>query len=409
MKAVILSDFAVPSGGAPKVAIESALALADAGVAVTFVHSVEGEDGRLDRPSIRRVGLGLKDVWELSPAKGAVKGIWNREASRRLSEILPPLGKGGQTVLHLHQWTRAFSPSIVEPLLASGMPLAVTAHDYFLSCPNGVYYRFEHEAPCALKPLSLHCLAAGCDPRSYAHKAVRVARGFATRAAISGKEFDVVHVSDRGRDTMIGFLPGGLRHHRIDNPIALAKGKAAAIEAMARFAFIGRLTKEKGAVVAARAARLADAPILFIGDGPAEAEIRAANPQAEISGWRSRDEIDKLLGASLRAVVAPSLWYETGPLTVLEAAAAGVASIASNRCGAAERVQHEVSGFVVEPEAEALAACMRRLKDDDTARRLGLAAYEAYWRDPPTPAAHAARLISLYGEMLARAGSRGGA
>jgi glycosyltransferase involved in cell wall biosynthesis len=409
MRSVILSDFGVPTGGAQKVAIESALALAEAGVSVTFIHSIEGEDKRLDHPSIERVSLNMKDVWELPAAQAAMTGIWNRAAARQLAEILPPLRQGGITVLHLHQWTRAFSPSILRVLLGSGMPLVVTAHDYFLSCPNGVYYRFEHEAPCRLKPLSAACLVAACDPRSYAHKAIRVARSFATRAAISGKEFDVVHVSDRGRDTMMGFLPVGLRHHRIDNPIALAKGKAAAIEAMARFAFIGRLTKEKGAVVAARAARLADAPILFIGDGPAEAEIRAANPQAEISGWRSRDEIDKLLGASLRAVVAPSLWYETGPLTVLEAAAAGVASIASNRCGAAERVQHEVSGFVVEPEAEALAACMRRLKDDDTARRLGLAAYEAYWRDPPTPAAHAARLISLYGEMLARAGSRGGA
>src|SRR5580704_12486424 len=109
MKAVILSDFAVPSGGAPKVAIESALALADAGVAVTFVHAIDGEDGRLDaHPAIRRVGLGLKDVWELSPAKGAMRGIWNKAAAAKLSEVLAALGRDKGTVLHLHQWTRAF-------------------------------------------------------------------------------------------------------------------------------------------------------------------------------------------------------------------------------------------------------------------------------------------------------------
>jgi glycosyltransferase involved in cell wall biosynthesis len=401
MRAVILCDFGRPTGGAQKVAIESALALADAGVSVTFIHSIEGEEERLAHPAIERITLKLKDVWELPAAEAAIAGIWNRAAARQLSEVLRRLPKDRMTILHLHQWTRAFSPSILGVLLASGMPLAVTAHDYFLGCPNGVYYRFERETPCTLKPLSLSCLAAACDPRSYAHKAIRVARSFATKAAISGKDFDVVHVSDRGRDTMMGFLPSNLRHHRIDNPIPLERGPAASIAPEARFAFIGRMTKEKGAVVAASAARLADAPILFIGDGPAEAEVRAANPRAEILGWRSRDEIDTLLRTQLRAVVAPSLWYETGPLTVYEAAAAGVACIASNRCGAAERVQHEVTGFVVEPDAEAFAAAMRRLADDGVTRRFGLAAHDAYWLDPPTPASHAKRLMSLYGEMLA--------
>jgi glycosyltransferase involved in cell wall biosynthesis len=277
----------------------------------------------------------------------------------------------------------------------------VTAHDYFLSCPNGVYYRFEREAPCSLKPLSLSCIAAGCDPKSYAHKAVRVARSFATRSAIARKAFDVVHVSDRGRDTLMRFLPADLRHHRIDNPIPLAKGPIAIIKPQSRFAFIGRLTGEKGAVLAAEAAKRAEAGILFIGEGPAEAEIRAANPEAEITGWRSRAEIDALLRGEVRAVVAPSLWYETGPLTVYEAAAQGVASIASERCGAAERVKHGVGGFVVAPEVEALASAMRRLLEGGVAQRLGMGAYGTYWTDPPTPAAHAEKLISLYREMLA--------
>jgi glycosyltransferase involved in cell wall biosynthesis len=130
------------------------------------------------------------------------------------------------------------------------------------------------------------------------------------------------------------------------------------------------------------------------------------NPQAEISGWRSRAEIDQMLRGEIRAVLAPSLWYETGPLTVYEAAAAGVAAIASDRCGAAERVKHGATGFVVAPSAELLASAMRRLMEGGTAQRLGMEAYGAYWADPPTPAAHARRLISLYEEMLARPASR---
>ncbi len=75
---------------------------------------------------------------------------------------LPP----GPVVIHLHQWTRAFSPAILPVLFGTGLPVAITLHDYFLACPNGVYYRFDRAEPCTLTPLSARCVAAPCDPRS---------------------------------------------------------------------------------------------------------------------------------------------------------------------------------------------------------------------------------------------------
>jgi glycosyltransferase involved in cell wall biosynthesis len=106
-----------------------------------------------------------------------------------------------------------------------------------------------------------------------------------------------------------------------------------------------------------------------------------------------------LLRHEVRAVIAPSLWYETGPLTVYEAAAAGVAAIASRRCGAAEKVD-ATRGRVVEPNVEEIAAAMRELADLPVARQLGRAAYDAYWSDPPDAARHARQLMSLYARLL---------
>src|SRR5919107_2549991 len=112
MRAVILADFATPNGGAPKVALESARALAQAGVAVTYVHAIGDEAHPLvDHPGIDRVGLGLSDVWDMPVAKAAGAGIWHREAARRLAGVLGDLPRRGRTVLPLHQWARAFSPS----------------------------------------------------------------------------------------------------------------------------------------------------------------------------------------------------------------------------------------------------------------------------------------------------------
>ena len=400
MRAVILAEFAVPSGGAQKVALESARALAEAGVPVSYIHGIGASgDPLLDHPAIERVGLDLPDVWDLPRAKGLAAGIWNRAAARSLAEVLAGLPPG-PAVIHAHQWTRSLSASVLPVCLASGRPLVVTLHDYFLACPNGVYYRFEKDEPCSVQPLSLACLTAPCDPRSGAHKAVRTARTAVTRAVLGRKPFDVIHVSDRGRATIAPILPFAVRHHRVDNPVSVERRAPAEIGPAAKIAYLGRLTREKGADLVAEAAREACVPALFVGEGPLEDEIRRRNPEAEVLGWRSPADIEALLRGRIRAVAAPSRWFETGPLTVYEALAAGVPAVASIRSGAAEKVFNEETGFVVEPTVPALAEAFRRLAADGVAQRLGQAAYDRYWRAPPTPAAHAERLVEVYRSVL---------
>src|SRR5205085_2728719 len=149
MRAIILADFAVPSGGAQRVALESARALAEAGVSVTYVHAVGTEgDQLLEHPLIERVGFGFADIWDLPATQALRNGIWNAEAGRRLGALLSSSPESA--VIHIHQWTRAFSAAILPVCLDSGHPVAITLHDYFLACPNGVYYRFDKDEPCSL-------------------------------------------------------------------------------------------------------------------------------------------------------------------------------------------------------------------------------------------------------------------
>jgi glycosyltransferase involved in cell wall biosynthesis len=396
MHAIVIADFAELTGGAQRVAVESARALAEAGVRVTYIHSTEAMDAQLAHPAIKTICLHLKDVWTLGAAKGAALGVWNAAAAQKLRAILAPFAGAPDTIIHLHQWTRALSPAVFPVLNAAQLPLFITAHDYFLACPTGVLFRFDKAAPCELRPMSLPCIGANCDPKSYLHKAVRILRTAAMQHNFGASAMNIVHVSDRGRDTLSPLLPASWRHYRVDNPISIAKRPISNADmAKKSFAFIGRLTLEKGALLAAQAATQANAPIVFAGDGPAAPDIRAACPQAEITGWLSPDAVETLLATRVRAVVSPSLWPETGPMTVNEARAFGVAAIVSDRCGASERVTPQ-SGLVIEPTVEALADALARLKDDHVACEMGRAAYQAYWADPPTPAAHARKLLALY-------------
>jgi glycosyltransferase involved in cell wall biosynthesis len=400
---VVIADFAHPSGGAQKVALESARAVAEEGHDVTYIHSIGDEgDAVLDHPRIRRIGLGLDDIWQRPLPRALIEGVWYQQAALMLRNIVAAL-PSGPTILHLHQWTRGFSASLFPVLVQSGLPLVITLHEYFTACPNGLYYRFDQNAPCTLKPMSGACLVARCDPKSSLVKMVRVARSFLTRQAIGKNQIDVVHVSDISLKTLADFLPQSFIQHRVDNPVTIVQMPPASIEAGTKIAYVGRMTREKGADLVALAAKKANVPVLFIGEGPLEAEIRELNPDAEIIGWVSPAEAASLLRAKARAVAAPSLWFETGPLTVYEALAAGLPPIVSNRAGAAEKVRHGVTGFVVEPQCDALAEAFLQLSDNAFARRLGQAAYEHYWAHPLNAKAHADNIIALYDEILARA------
>lgn len=399
MHVVILAEFATASGGAEKVALESARGLAEAGVRVTYIQAIAGKaDPFLDHAGITRIELALPDIWSLGPVRGAVAGLWHRTAARRLDAALAGL-PAGITCLHLHQWTRTFSPAIMPVLFGHGAPVVATLHDYFLACPNGVYYRFDRGEPCTLRPMSGACLAAPCDPRSPLHKVVRVARTGLLGRALAGRPLHVVHVCDASLGRIGGMLGHGpLTHHRIDNPVRPIAGEPADPARGDAIAYVGRLTREKGADLVAAAARKAGLKALFVGAGPLEDELRAM-PGVEVMGWRAPEEVWAILRHRARALAAPSRWFETGPLTVYEALAAGLPVVASDRSGAAEKVRHGETGFVVPPDTEALVTAFSALRDDGWAAAMGRAARQRWAEAPLDLSAHARCLVALYGSI----------
>ena len=125
MHVVILAEFAAASGGAEKVAVESARALAEAGAEVTYIQAIRGPvDPLLDHPRLRRIELGLSDVWSLPAWRGAASGIWNGAAAARLATALDTLDAMPRPpdCLHLHQWTRRSRPPCCRYCSAAASP-----------------------------------------------------------------------------------------------------------------------------------------------------------------------------------------------------------------------------------------------------------------------------------------------
>lgn len=405
MRCVIVSDFGSVNGGAAKVAIESARGLAEAGVDVVFVCAIGPVSERLNHPKVAVEILGVQDVWAVGARWSAARqGIWNAAAGQFLADILARQPPG--TMVHLHQWTKALSPAAIAAAGESGLPVALTLHDYFAFCPTGGYFDFQQGEVCTRRPMSLSCIGAHCDRASYVHKLVRVARQWRSDEALRRLRDPLfIHVSALAREVAEPFLPKGGRHAVIENMMEVRQAPPADVAQNEPAVFIGRLTEEKGVLPLAQAARAAGMSLRFVGEGEPKIrnEIARLNPQAVITGWVDHDAVlSELRGA--RCLVAPSLWYETGPLTVIEAMAQGVAPILPRTIGAAGRVSDGISGLVLpEVTVEALSQALRRLADDRLAASLGRGAHDSYWSDPPTLRRYVGQLLQAYRGSLAAA------
>jgi phosphatidyl-myo-inositol alpha-mannosyltransferase len=133
--------------------------------------------------------------------------------------------------------------------------------------------------------------------------------------------------------------------------------------------FVGRLERRKGARVLIEAfARVPNAQLLIVGDGPEREACRAAAaPLGDKVEFLGRVEPAALPQQMARAniVCAPSLGGESFGVVLLEAMAAGRAVVASSIPGYAAVVRDGIDGLLVPPDDQAvLARALTELLDD---------------------------------------------
>lgn len=377
--AVIVSDHAFVNGGQAKIAIDTALALRAEGLEVSFFCGVGPVDQRLIEAGVDCICLGQFDLLgDPNRARSALRGLWNREAAVRLRKLLCRFDPE-DTIVHVHGWAKSLSPSIGPVITAGPIPHVYTLHEYFLACPNGGFYDHQQHAICTRRPLGISCMAANCDPRNRAHKAWRVARQALlwTAGTMPRALRDFIYLTETQLGAVRQYLPASARLHHLPNPVARTMAGRVAAERNDVFLFIGRLSAEKGAEVAARAAREAGVKIAFAGEGECKDRILAVNAEAKLLGWLKPDALTDWINRA-RCLVFPSLWYECLPMSVIEAMQRGLPILVSDRCAAAELVRHDVDGLhVATGDARAWANAMRLLSVPERVERYSRSSFEA--------------------------------
>jgi len=403
MKIIVMNDYANINGGASQIAIASLNLLSDRGHEVVFIAGSGLLDPCIDTSKIKVINFELYDlVTNPSKVNAFLSGLWNFKTMLLLNSILSKSNREN-TIIHIHGWTKVLSSSIFKPLINRNFKVVVTLHDYFSICPNGGLFNYKTNSHCSLKPMSFSCLLSNCDKRSYYQKLWRYLRQY-IQNKISGmpsKLFNFVTVSAYSEALLKPLLPKRSPIRRISNPTNIFKARYTNPESNIYYTFVGRLEKEKGPDLFAKALSLLKVKGLFVGDGSLAQELSLLNPGVLITGWKNQAEVLSYIRLS-KALIFPSVCHETQGLVISEAAALGIPSVVADNCAGANLVVNNKTGLLFKGGDEVDLADKILLLESTPGliNRLGKNAYYNYWKNPSNLESYVDKLESYYADIL---------
>lgn len=301
-------------------------------------------------------------IRNMSGVVAGFKTIWNRDTYRDLAGLLE---KDRPDVCHFHNTFPLISPSAFYAAADRKVPVVLTLHNYRLLCPAAVMLRDGKICEeCVGRRIPLPGVLHGCYRHSRPHTAgVAVMSGVHRLLNTWLERVDLyIALTEFARRK---FVEGGLPAGKIvTKPNFIHPDPGCGFvekHRNSRYAlFVGRLSKEKGIETLLRAwsAIGSDLPLRIAGDGPLAGEVRQACQTNPAVTWLGRLTKPGVLEEMKHAhvLIFPSVWYESLPLTILEAFATGLPVLASRLGSMPELIEEGRTGLLFEPgSAEDLA------------------------------------------------------
>lgn len=329
---------------------------------------------------LMRTSRGL-DASLRGKARAFLSGIYNPFAARevaRFARVFRP------DVAHVHNLYPLYSPSVLSALRQMSIPVVMTVHNHFHTCPTADHLRDGVVCESCVGGREYNCVRFNCrrnllESSGYALRSsvARVFRLFVDNVSV------VIALNEFARKRLIlaGFDPQRV----VVLPNAVDIPDRGSEPEHGRYAvFSGRMCPEKGVdTLLGAAALMPDLPVRLLGGGETLAEHqRSAPSNAVFLGQVSSDAVQSEYRQA-RFLVVPSRWFEGCPLVILEAMAHGLPVIASRIGGLPELVEDGITGLLFEPgDDQELAARMLTLwQDPQMCARMGRAGREKAIRE----------------------------
>ena len=398
---VVINDLAEPMGGASKLAVESALAFARRGHAVTFIAGGSDSD-LLGAAGIEVVSLQQKRLVAAGFSSSVLRGLYNRAARDMLAAWIAQNDHEGM-VYHLHGWAQILSPSIFVPLRKVADRLVLSAHDFFVTCPNGAMFDFRQQERCELQPLGTRCLMRDCDRRNRLQKGWRVARhSVLARTRPMFDRFPPVLLIHEGMRRYLAM--GGIEDADmavLPNPVSPYCSERVEAEKNSSALFVGRIEPTKGIAQAAEACRRAGVRLIAVGTGSLLAELAERYPEHDWVGWTPPSEIGHY-AARARVQLMPSIAIEPFGLTAVEALWSGLPVLCSENALLLDEIETAGAGRGIDPtDIDEFARILSIWAQKDAlVRGMSINAFEGTRGIAMTADAWIDRLIESYQALL---------
>ena len=366
MRILLVNKFHWPKGGSEKYYFELGELLKKHGHEVAYFSM---EDEKNVMTGDKEYFVPKFDLNQGSKLK-ALDVIYNKE-NRKLME--KALDEFKPDVVHLNNFQRQLSASIIQPCVKRNIPVVFTAHDVQAICP-AITMMDNDKNVCELcmGGKYTNCIKKCCNKGSKLKSVLGAVEGYYYRSKnIYTKKIDYIITPSefyRGK-----FIQDGVNENKIEaihNSIEMNDYNIETLDEGYALYF-GRLSKEKGILNLIDAfVKTKSKGLLYIaGEGPEKETIEniikenKLEDRVKLLGFLNKEQMTDVT-RKCRFVVVPSIWYENCPYSVLETLAIGKPVIGANIGGIPELVNHNDNGFIYDT-VEELTSYMDKLFEDD--------------------------------------------
>ena len=400
MKILLVNKFHYLKGGSEKYYFDLAKLLKRHGHEVAFFSMKDEKNIKTDCKEyfVENSDMNSKNVFK------ALDVIYSKKNKKAMEEALDDFKPD---IVHLNNFQRQLSASIIKPIKKRHIPIVFTAHDLQAICPAIVMLDSEKNiCDKCMNGKYINCVKKKCVKNSSLKSLL---------GAIEGKYYRWNKIYSKKIDKIIApseyfkemFIKDGIDSDRVEvlhNSIDV-KNYDVDIDDKGYAFYYGRLSKEKGIYNLLKAMlSIKDRRLFVAGDGPEKGNIEQfinennMNDRVELLGFLDSKKIKEYVRKA-RVVIVPSICRENCPYSVLETLAMGRPIIGSNLGGIPELVKDGEYGYVYN-NIEELTEKMKKLLDEkDLSEKMGKnaknSAIEKFSRDT-----YYNKILKLYKELI---------